>query len=44
MYGGYSLSNRPPEISQLQPFQDVSDPLNTVSGNPNLEPANSHSL
>ncbi|GAB5564213.1 MAG: TonB-dependent receptor [Winogradskyella sp.] len=44
MYGGYSLSNRPPEISQLQPFQDVSDPLNTVTGNPNLEPANSHSL
>lgn len=44
MYGGYSLSNRPPEISQLQPFQDVSDPLNTVTGNPNLEPVNQHSF
>lgn len=44
MYGGYNLSNRPPEISQLQPFEDVSDPLNTVTGNPNLEPSNVHSL
>lgn len=44
MYGGYNLSNSPPQINQLQPFQDVSDPLNTVTGNPNLEPANEHSL
>lgn len=44
MYGGYNLSNRPPEISQLQPFQDVSDPLNTITGNPNLEPANRHNF
>jgi hypothetical protein len=44
MYGGYNLSNRPPQINQLQPFEDVSDPLNTITGNPNLEPANEHSL
>jgi hypothetical protein len=44
MYGGYNLSNRPPQINQLQPFQDVSDPLNTITGNPNLEPANAHSF
>jgi hypothetical protein len=44
MYGGYNLSNRPPQINQLQPFEDVSDPLNTITGNPNLEPSNEHSL
>ncbi|MDY8134607.1 outer membrane beta-barrel protein [Aquimarina sp. 2201CG5-10] len=44
VYLGYSKSNRPPEISQLQPFQDVSDPLNIVTGNPNLAPSNSHNL
>lgn len=42
MYSGYSLINSAPELSQLQPFQDVSDPLNTVTGNPNLEPSNRH--
>lgn len=42
MYSGYSLINNAPELSQLQPFQDVSDPLNTVTGNPNLEPSNHH--
>jgi len=43
-YGNYSTNNRPPDISQLQPFQDVSDPLNIVTGNPNLEPSNSHQM
>ena len=43
-YLGYNLSNRPPQLSQLQPNQDVSDPLNVVTGNPNLEPSNQHSL
>ncbi|WP_347922709.1 outer membrane beta-barrel protein [Pontimicrobium sp. SW4] len=41
---GYRLSNNSPDLSQLQPFQDVSDPLNTVTGNPNLEPSNNHNL
>lgn len=42
MYSGYNLSNQPPQISQLQPFQNVSNPLNTVTGNPNLKPSNNH--
>lgn len=41
---GYGLNNIPPQLSQLQPFQDISDPLNTITGNPNLEPTNIHSL
>lgn len=39
---GYNLNNNPPELSQLQAFTDVSNPLNTVVGNPNLEPENNH--
>ncbi|QIE59272.1 outer membrane beta-barrel protein [Rasiella rasia] len=42
LYANYNLNNRPPEISQLQAFQDVSNPLNIITGNPNLEPANEH--
>jgi hypothetical protein len=42
MYSGYTLNNNAPDLSQLQPFQDVSDPLNTVTGNPNLEPSQHH--
>lgn len=42
IYSGYNLNNVPPQLLQLQPFQDVSNPLNTVTGNPNLEPTNSH--
>lgn len=44
MYFGYSLNNAPPDLAQLQPFQDVSDPLNTVTGNPDLKPMNTHSV
>lgn len=44
MYFRYSLDNRPPSTRQLQPFEDVSNPLNTVTGNPNLEPSNSHRI
>ncbi|TJY37115.1 TonB-dependent receptor [Pontimicrobium aquaticum] len=39
---GYNLSNNPPNLTQLQPFEDVSDPLNKVEGNPELEPTNNH--
>ncbi|MEC3906733.1 outer membrane beta-barrel protein [Tamlana sp. 2201CG12-4] len=42
VYLGYRLNNDPPQLSQLQPFQNVSDPLNTIIGNPNLEPTNNH--
>ncbi len=44
IYSGYRLENEPPNLNQLQPFQDVSDPLNTVTGNPNLEPTNRHNF
>ncbi len=43
-YLGYNLTNTPPEVSQLNPFVDVSDPLNIIQGNPNLGPSNNHSL
>ncbi|MEP3836440.1 MAG: outer membrane beta-barrel protein [Algibacter sp.] len=39
---GYNLDNNPPQLSQLQPFLNVSNPLNTVIGNPNLVPQNNH--
>ena len=44
IYSGYNLNNRPPQVTQLSPFEDVSDPLNTVQGNPDLEPENEHSV
>ncbi|MDO5989543.1 outer membrane beta-barrel protein [Flavivirga amylovorans] len=43
-YASYGLDNVPPQLSQLQPFQDISNPLNTVTGNPNLKPTNTHSF
>jgi len=42
IYANYRLSNNPPALRQLQAFTDVSNPLNTVIGNPNLEPSNNH--
>jgi hypothetical protein len=44
IYSGYSLNNSPPSLTQLQPFQNVSNPLNTITGNPNLEPTNNHRI
>lgn len=41
---GYNLNNDAPRLSQLQPFQNVSNPLNTITGNPNLEPENNHNV
>ncbi len=40
----YSLNNNTPNLRELQPFEDVSDPLNTVIGNPSLEPTTNHRL
>ncbi|MBA6152950.1 outer membrane beta-barrel protein [Gelidibacter maritimus] len=40
----YDYANDAPAISQLQPFEDVSNPLNTVTGNPNLKPSTRHGL
>ncbi|WP_166962206.1 outer membrane beta-barrel protein [Yeosuana marina] len=44
IHSGYSFANNPPTINQLQTFQDVSNPLNTVVGNQNLKPTNNHSI
>ncbi|OBX27156.1 carboxypeptidase-like protein [Gelidibacter algens] len=41
-YFDYDYENEAPRIAQLQPFQDVSDPLNTITGNPNLRPSKEH--
>ncbi|MAN58407.1 MAG: TonB-dependent receptor [Flavobacteriaceae bacterium] len=42
LYANYSIRNEAPRLSQLQPFQDVSDPLNIVTGNPDLDPVIEH--
>ncbi|WP_228850735.1 outer membrane beta-barrel protein [Aegicerativicinus sediminis] len=42
IYTTYQLSNNPPQLRQLQAFQDISDPLNVIIGNPNLKPENNH--
>lgn len=41
---GYRLNNDPPRLSRLQAFQNVSNPLNIITGNPNLEPTNNHRI
>lgn len=43
LYVNYDYENEAPGIAQLQPFQDVSNPLNTITGNPNLRPSKEHS-
>ncbi|RXJ50553.1 outer membrane beta-barrel protein [Gelidibacter gilvus] len=43
-YAYYDLGNNTPEIAQLQPFTDVSDPLNTIIGNPSLSPSKTHRI
>ncbi|GGG91061.1 hypothetical protein GCM10011416_04500 [Polaribacter pacificus] len=40
----YNLRNSNPSLSQLNPFQDISNPLNIVSGNPDLATAKNHSF
>ena len=44
MWSGYRLENNAPGVRQLSPYIDVSDPLNTIQGNPDLSPENAHSL
>ena len=41
---GYSMGVTPPNLSDLQPFKDISNPLYIREGNPDLEPEVSHSL
>ncbi|WP_084730230.1 outer membrane beta-barrel protein [Wenyingzhuangia marina] len=38
----YNLRNNPPSLSNLQAFENVNDPDNTVQGNPNLKPQKDH--
>ncbi len=44
LFTGYSLRNEAPQIEQLLPSTDVSDPLHIITGNPDLKPVNRHSL
>ncbi|SDH97632.1 outer membrane beta-barrel protein [Winogradskyella thalassocola] len=44
IYASYWLDNNPPGLRQLQAFEDVSNPLQTIIGNPNLEPSNRHGI
>jgi hypothetical protein len=41
---GVRLHNRIPSLRQLQTFTDITDPLNIVTGNPNLKPQNRYSF
>lgn len=40
----YRGSSSQPSISQMQPVADMSDPLNIVVGNPDLDPSFSHNI
>lgn len=44
VYFGYSLFNETPNVSQLEPNTDVSDPLNSTTGNPDLKPSTNHNI
>lgn len=44
IHANYLLQNKPPAINQIQPFEDITNPLNTIVGNPNLKPTNTHNL
>ncbi len=40
----YNGRSSQPSMTQLQPVADMSDPLNIVQGNPNLDPSFSHNI
>ena len=40
----YSLKNNPANLSQLQTFVDITNPLEIITGNPNLKQVNYHRL
>ena len=44
VFMGYTVRNEAPEIEQLLPNTIVTDPLNSITGNPNLKPTNNHSF
>ncbi|WP_026951790.1 outer membrane beta-barrel family protein [Algoriphagus mannitolivorans] len=41
---GYNMGVTPPNISDLQPFKDISNPLYIREGNPDLQPEVTHSI
>ena len=42
IYFDYRLTNRVPSINQIQPFENVSNPSNIITGNPELKPTQNH--
>lgn len=40
----YSTNTQQPTTTQLQPLQNIADPLNVVEGNPNLKRSYAHSI
>jgi len=40
----YNFRNGTPSLSQLQPFRDESNPLNIITGNPELNPTKTHNI
>ena len=44
LFSGYNLNNNAPNVQQLSPYIDVSNPLNTTQGNPDLKPSNEHNI
>jgi hypothetical protein len=42
VYFDYRLTNRTPGISQIQPFENVNNPSNIITGNPELKPTQNH--
>ena len=43
-FSGYNLDNNAPDVRQLSPYTNVSNPLNTIRGNPDLSPSNRHRI
>ncbi|MDD7888090.1 outer membrane beta-barrel protein [Flavivirga sp. 57AJ16] len=44
IYARYQLQNKPPEINQIQPYEDITNPLNIIVGNPDLKPTSTHTI
>lgn len=44
MSASYNLRTTAPSINRLLPNRDVSNPLNTITGNPELDPSTEHSF
>ena len=40
----YNLNNNAPNVNQIQPFVNITNPTNTIIGNPNLVPTKRHTL